>query len=86
MKVTTFSKGCLIRQSAVVAGPRGCCQACLCTTASAGEIYPVCFGTVATRLSVRADTHLSFPRKKKDGIFAERQEAAAASPLYLDGQ
>lgn len=51
IKVTTFSKGCLIRRSAVVAGPRGCCQARLCTTASAGEIYPVCFGTVATCFS-----------------------------------
>lgn len=29
IKVTMFSKGCLIRQSAVVAGPCGCCQACL---------------------------------------------------------
>lgn len=78
IKVTTFfSKGCLIRQSAVVAGPCGCCQACLCSTASAGEIYPVCFGTVATCFSFCARYAPSLPRKKNN-IFTEGEEEEKA--------
>lgn len=45
-KVATFSKGFLIKQRAVFAGPGGICQTHLCTDASTGKIYRVCFGTV----------------------------------------
>lgn len=77
IKVTTFSKGCLIRQSAVVAGPCGCCQACLCTTASAGEIYPVCFGTVATCFSLWADMHLHSVERKTTFSHKEKKRGTA---------
>ncbi len=72
-KVTTLSKGCMIRQSAVVAGPCGCCQARLCTTASAGEIYPVCFGTVANMFLFLSRYAPSLPRKKNN-IFTDGEE------------
>lgn len=81
IKVTPFSNGCLIRQSAVVAGPCGCCQACLCSTASAGEIYPVCFGTVATCFSFCADMHLRSLERKT--TFSQKEKKRGAEAGYL---
>ncbi len=81
IKVTTFSKGCLIRRSAVVAGPRGCCQARLCATASAGEIYPVCFGTVATCFSFWADMHLHSLERKTTFSQKEKKRGAEAGEV-----
>lgn len=72
-----FSKGCLIRQSAAVAGPRGCCQACLCSAASAGEIYPVCFGTAATCFSLCRYAP-PLPRKKNTTAFSQREKKTGA--------
>lgn len=72
IKVTAFSKGCLIRQRAVFTGPGGCCQACLCTNASAREIYPVCFGTVATCFSLSEQICPFTPSKEKQRFHWER--------------
>lgn len=83
-KVTRFSKGCLIRQSAAVAGPRGCCQARLCTAASSGEIYPVCFGTVANMFLFPSRYAPSLPRKKN--IFTEGEEARRWARAGLPGR
>lgn len=80
-KVTTLSKGCLIRQSAAVAGPRGCCQARLCTTASAGEIYPVCFGTVANMFPFLSRYAPSLPRKKNIFAGGEEEKALRQEPV-----
>lgn len=83
LQVTTFSNDCLIRQTAVVTGPCGCCQACLCTTASAGEIYPVCFGTVATCFSLRADMHLHTFEKDSQKTNAAEAGTRPASRKYF---